>query len=214
MPYQFNPNAQRYVDEAGRFVADSVIDNLLDQEQQRLVVRLQALTRLLIVQQIPMETWQARFAMTLRDSHLRMTTLAAGGKDQLGFKHYGAAGYQLRNQYEYLSKFAADIAGGNVSVKQALNRSRMYASSIRLTYHRVQQISRADYGFNEAMRVLDPQSRHCDSCLRHATGRRYRPVEQVTPPGVDCECGQQCRCKIYYRRRMPQLLDESLILGE
>lgn len=196
----YNPRAGRYVRSDGKFVGKEVIRNLVDQEQQRLKVRLQAHTRLMANQQISLAEWQLRMGESLRDSHLRMGTLGAGGQARTQAQHFGAIGYQLRRQYQYLDGFARDIYEGKLTREQALRRAAMYADSSTTTFHRTEQISRGLEGFDEALRSLDPQARHCPSCLTYSTYGEWQPISQVITPGTNCECGQHCHCQIYYRR--------------
>lgn len=197
----YNPKAGRYVyADSKRFVPKAVIQHLVATEQQQLGVRLQGVTRLLATGKIDLPTWQTRFADTLKAAHLRLAALAAGGKTGLSPQHYGATGYQLAKQYEYLDRFARQLAAGQVSVAQAMRRSRLYASSAKLTYNRAEQITRQGEGFLEAKRVLDAQAQHCADCLRYSTKGRWVPANQVTLPATACACGQFCKCQIYYRK--------------
>jgi hypothetical protein len=211
MSVSYNPSAGRFIDSAGKFVAQSVVDNLLEQEQSQLAVRLKALTRLLSDQKISLSDWQLRFADTLKASHLRMLSLGAGGQERLTSRHYGAAGYQLGKQYDYLSNFAQQIHQGEITIKRAIQRAGQYASSIRPTFARAVQLSREAEGFNEAKRSLDPQANHCPSCIGHSTNGRWVPIAQITPVGTNCECGQRCRCSIQYRRRVPVSLNRGTL---
>lgn len=196
----YNPKAGRYVyADTKRFVPEAVIRHLVDTEQQQLGVRLQALTRLLDAQKIDLPEWETRFAQTLKDSHLRMLTLGAGGKDSLTPRHYGAAGYQLGQQYKFLDRFANQISGGTVSTAQAMRRSKQYAASIRVTFGKAQQISRIAEGFNEARRRLDPQAQHCSDCVTYAA-LGWTWAELLPPAGTNCACSQYCRCSIVYRK--------------
>ncbi len=196
----YNPRAGRYVRSDGKFVGKEVIRNLVDQEQQQLKVRLQAHTRLMTNQQITLTEWQLRMSESLRDSHLRIGILGAGGQARAQSQHFGAIGYQLRRQYQYVDGFARALYEGKLTREQALRRAGSYADSINTTFHRAEQISREDEGFDEALRSLDPQARHCGSCVEHSTNGEWRPTSQVVPPGTNCACGQHCKCQIYYRR--------------
>ena len=213
MTITYNPKAGRYVGSDGKFVSKAVVDNLLDQEQARAEVRLKGLTRLLIEQQIDLAEWQSRTAQTIKEANVRELTLAAGGKDRLTSRHYGAAGYQLQQQYKYLDNFARQLYAGNVTEKQAIRRSGLYAQSVRITFSRSEQLSREAEGFTEAKRSLDPQAQHCNSCLKHSTNGRWVLASRVTPAGLNCECGQWCRCRVSYRRRPANSLNQSGILS-
>jgi hypothetical protein len=197
----FDRRAGRYRDEQGRFLAQTAIYGLLEEERQRLQVRLQGLTRVLIQGQVVLGEWQVQIATVLRDAHLRMATLAAGGKDLMTQPIFGAIGFQLRRQYEYLQGFAVAIAEGRVTQEQALRRIAQYADSIKLSFHRAEQLARGADGFTEAKRVLDSRAQHCISCLSYSTKGKWTLAETVVLPGVGCECGGFCKCQIYFRRK-------------
>ena len=199
MPITFDNRAGRYRDEYGRFLAASAIPNLLQQEQQRLAIRLQAVTRLLTADKITLPEWQTRFAQTLKTSHLAIASLAAGGKSNLNSKIYGAVGYQLRDQAKYLNGFAKALSKGELTPNQAIARSALYASSIKVSFGKAQQMARANDGFNQAKRSLDKQSQHCSDCLSYFTRGRWVAIAEVILPGVACLCRQHCRCSIVYR---------------
>ncbi|MBD3882171.1 hypothetical protein IFO70_10410 [Phormidium tenue FACHB-886] len=197
----YDARAGQYRGENGRFVPRLEIMRLLDQEAVRTQTQLRGHTRLLIGGKLDLAEWESRTAATLKAAHLRIASLAAGGKGNLSPKHYGAIGYQLRGQYEYLDKFANDLAAGKLTPNQALRRSAQYGQSIRKTFHRAEQITRGSEGFSEAKRSLDPQAKHCASCLAHSTRGRWKPIAEVVLPGAACACGQFCRCSIVYRYR-------------
>lgn len=195
----FNPNTGRYRRSDGKFVSRQTVLNLAEQEQQQLSVRLKGITRLLAGEKITLGEWQLRMAEALKDSHLRLGALGAGGADKLGPQQYGAIGYQLQRQYQYLDGFANALYNGRLTIKQAIARAGLYGESAGITFNRIEQISREADGFTEAKRNLDPQARHCPSCLRYATNK-WVPIDQVVSPGTACECQNKCRCQIQYRR--------------
>lgn len=196
----YSPRAGRYFyTDTKKFVPRAVIENLLEQEQSRLEVRLKSLTRLLADQKIALPDWQAQFAETLKSAHLRMASLAAGGTAGLTSKHYGTIGANLRQQYKYLNGFAQQLASGKISIARALQRSGSYASSIRPSFHAAEKITRSEESFNMGKRLLDSQADHCSDCLGYATDG-YVPIDAIVPPGTNCECGQRCRCRVVYQR--------------
>lgn len=184
----------------GRFVGRTAVMGLVDQEVERTKVRLQAHTRLLTQRRIDLPEWERRMAQTLKETHLRMGAFGSGGKQNLDARKFGAIGYQLRTQYAYLDEFAKDLKAGKLTAAQALRRTGLYANSIKVTFHKIEKMQKLEVeGFREAKRSLDPQAQHCQSCLQYSTRDRWRPADQVVEPGVNCECGQFCRCSIQYR---------------
>lgn len=197
---RYDPNSGQYRNlSSGRFVGRSQVLKLLDQEVGRTEARLAAHTRLLTQGTINLPEWQIRMAQTLKESHLRMGMFAAGGKERMNPSLTGATGVQLRKQYQYLDRFAHDIAAGRLTPQQAIARSRLYGKSIKLTFFRVEKLSRKSEGFMVGKRLLDPQAKHCRSCIRH-----HRPdwveIDQIVSPGTSCECQNNCRCQVLYAK--------------
>jgi hypothetical protein len=197
---QFNPKSGRYHDESGSFVARSEILRLLDSEAARLEIRLQGHARLLANGKLNVAEFQERMAVDLKLSHLRSGMLAAGGKEQMDARRYGAVGAELKRQYKYLAGFGTAIANGELSEKQIINRAKMYGISTRVAFFKVEKVSRKDVGVTEAKRDLDSSAKHCPSCLRHSTYGKFVSVDEITPPGTDCECQARCRCRVVYRK--------------
>lgn len=196
----YNPRSGRYQRADGQFVGKEAIQNLIAQEQQRLAARLQGHTRLMVDRQISLAEWESRMAGSLRDSHLAIGAVGSGGKSRMTSRQFGAIGYQLRRQFQYLDGFAQALHQGKLTRTQAIARAGLYADSITTTFHRAEQISRQSEGFDEALRALDPQAKHCPSCLTYSTNGQWKPLVDVVSPGNNCECGQRCKCQIYYRK--------------
>jgi hypothetical protein len=195
----YDRRAGQYRGMNGRFVPRTTVMNLVGQETVRTEVRLKAQTRLMIQGKIDLAEWQTRMAQTIKDAHLRVGTLAAGGKQGMTPQKNGAIGYQLRQQYEYLDRFANDLAQGKLTPEQALRRSGAYSKSVTKTFHRIEKLTRQEEGFGEAKRSLDPRAKHCSSCIGYHTNGKWKPIDQVMLPGMNCECGQFCKCSIEYR---------------
>jgi hypothetical protein len=186
----------------GRIVGRAKVLSLVDEEAARLSVRAQALARLLTAGKIAISDFQERLAVALKLSHLRMTTLAAGGREGLTQRHYGRVGYELRTQYEFLHGFGQDLEAGKYDkAEDIVRRAGMYGASSRTAFFESEKLTKEMEYFNEAKRDLDPQSKHCPSCLRYSTNGLWRPITQVIAPGVQCECRSKCKCRILYRKR-------------
>jgi len=181
-----------------------------EMEEARLKTRLQGLTRRLIAG-MPLDEWQKEFAQTIKESHLRMSALGAGGKDRLTNAHFGSIGGLLRKEYGYLDNFAKGIQNGEYSERYILARAGLYAASTRKSFFKGEQISRAIAGVTLAKRVLDAQARHCKDCPAYATDT-FIPIQDIMVPGEACECGGRCRCTIIYKTggRSPINLSDRL----
>ncbi|MFK0731396.1 MAG: hypothetical protein ACFKPT_02705 [Gloeotrichia echinulata GP01] len=196
---QFDPNSHRYRDsETGRFVSAVDVTRLIDREINRTEVRLKGHARLLIQGKIDIAEFQTRMAQSLKEAHLGVAAVGAGGAKQLTPTHYGKIGAELKKQYKYLYGFGQDLQQGKLTPEQILRRAGSYSKSARTSFFAAEFTSRGKVGFY-GKRLLDAQSRHCQSCIGHQR-LNWTLIQMITPPGVDCECGGRCRCRLVFRK--------------
>ncbi|MEH1785591.1 MAG: hypothetical protein V7L23_08365 [Nostoc sp.] len=199
MPYQFDPSSHRYRDsKTGRFVKVADVMRLIDAEVNRLEVRLKGHARLLASGKIDIAEFQTRMAQSLKESHLRNAAVGAGGVKQFTPTHYGKVGAELKKQYKFLNGFGKDLAEGKLTPDQAIRRAGSYAQSARTSFFEAEFTSMGKVGFY-AKRLLDAQSRHCGACISYQR-LTWTLIQNVIPPGVDCECGGRCRCRLVFRK--------------
>lgn len=196
----YNRTSGRYVGSDGRFVSRSSILRLVDEEAARLSTRMQAHARNLTAGNIDLPTFQRRAAEDLKLSLVRSTIIGSGGKSLTTSQAYGSTGRLLREQYQFLSGFARDLAEGKLSKAQAIQRASLYGASTRSAFHQAEKIARGREGFKLAKRILDASSQHCNECLQFATGDRFVPIEQIVPVGTRCSCHSRCRCSIIWKK--------------
>jgi len=195
---QFDLKSHRYRDtETGRYVGAADVLHHIQEEVNRTEVRLKAHARLLTVGKIDLPEFQSRMAQTIKEAHLRTAMVGAGGKDALTPSHYGQIGAELRKQYKYLYQFGLDLADGKLSPNEAINRAGSYGKAVRNSFYKAEFTSRDKLG-QYAKRLLDSRAQHCDSCLGYQK-LQWTLLKNITPPGVDCQCGGNCRCRIIYR---------------
>lgn len=195
---RYNSRAGRYT-RNGQFVAEREIDALAIVEKNILSRKLEGLTNRLVNGNIDLPTWESEFARTLKDSHIRMTVLATGGRDRTGLNSYGIAGRHLKQEYGYLHNFAQQLFEGNLSPQQAIARSKLYAQSAVQTYYDAYHYNKIREDFKMAWRTLDLFAKHCNSCPKYRTNG-FVPIRDIVPKGMGCECRGNCRCQIRYRR--------------
>jgi hypothetical protein len=197
--FEFDARSHRYRNaETGRFVRYAEVLKLADEEVNRLEVRLSGHARLLNSGKIGVGEFQTRMAESLKESHLRMAMLGAGGKKAMNPTQYGHVGQQLRKQYEYLYKFGRTLEGQTLTEAQILRRAKSYAKSANIAFRQAEMTARGQVGFY-GKRLLDPQARHCVECISHQV-LTWTLVSQITPLGVNCSCGGKCRCRMVFRK--------------
>jgi hypothetical protein len=196
---QFDQSTHRYRNlKTGRFVRREEVLRLVDAEVLRLETRLKGHARLLINNKIDIGEFQARMAQSLKDSHIRLAMLGAGGEKSMNPQQYGHLGQGLKKQYKFLYQFGKDLEGGNLSEKRILARSAQYAQSANTAFHQAEFTARGKQGFY-AKRLLDPQAKHCPECIGYQR-LQWTLISLVTPPGVNCTCGGRCRCRLIFQK--------------
>lgn len=195
----YDPSAGRYRDKSGRFVSFVKIEALANQEIARTKLKLRNLTKNLYDGKIDLSQWETRFATELKNSHIRLTILAQGGKKRTALNHYGIAGRKLREEYAFLNNFANQIYQGKVSDKEALNRAQLYAQSAAQTFYESHNSAKIREGFTEAKRTLSSNANHCPDCPGYSTNGNWIAIALVVPKGKQCACRGRCQCIVEYR---------------
>jgi hypothetical protein len=169
----------------GKLVSQSDLDLAIAGEALRLKKELEIKATALTQGRITLEQWQESTAKGLKDSHIRMSIVASGGKANTVANSYLIAGRNLKSEYENLRNFAKDIKDGNLSKAQIVARAQLYSNSIYRTYYETYHFQKVEReGFTLAKRDLDPFAKHCPDCPNHATGGKFLPADQVVPKGV------------------------------
>lgn len=196
---EYVPSAGLYRDaETKRFVPRSRILVELDREKRATQSRLSGLTRRLSNGSLSISEWQTEMGQSLKNSHLRLAALSAGGRSQLTPRHLGLLGDRLPDEYSRIATFSQEMKDGKISNQQAIARSKMYAQSAVQTFHAGEKIAREQEGKTLAMRSLEPGAAHCPQCPGYSTSG-FVPLSQVVAIGTACDCRGNCRCNIVYR---------------
>lgn len=194
-------NGTRYYDmDTGRFVSFSSVRDALESVMDYHALQMNALAEKLQAGEISLAAWQRGMMENIKGSHVAAIAAANGGWAQVSQSQWGAAGQQIREQYDYLRNFAAQIASGEQPLDgRFLVRTDMYGDAARDTFEDSRGRLMVTEGFEEESAVLEPGVDHCDGCLeRHSEG--WQPIGTLLPIG-DAECTVRCHCTLIYRRR-------------
>ena len=102
-------------------------------------------------------TWRNEMMQEIKMSHLANAAAAKGGWDQMSQADYGRAGQAIRAQYDYLNKFAQQVADGEQKLDGTLTRrAQMYAEAGRDTYEATVKAERKKRGLMQVRSVLHP----------------------------------------------------------
>ena len=154
--------------------------------------------------------FQKEAKQLIKDATMQMALLGAGGRESADARIYGTAGAQLKKNYQALSRLGEQLANGELTTAQAIDRARRASGGTRQAFHRAEQIQRARDGFTEGWRRLAPGFRHCPSCPGYETGG-WVPIADIVPVGMGCECGGRCKCQVSFRKVLPAELPTAPI---
>ena len=182
--YAWLPNAGstgRYQDRAtGRFVKELQVRADLDKYIDAKNTRLDNLANQLRNREISLADWQLQMRNEMRMMHNNAAMVAKGGKAQMTQADWGRTGRELRTQYEYLDKWAKDIASGKAPLDGRLNwRAKLYGNATRGTYEQERRAMAADKGNDEEMRIL-----HAKESCKGPTGCTTFPILGSVPIGA------------------------------
>ena len=198
--YAWQPSAGttgRYRDRAtGRFVSELSVRSDLDKYIAAKNKGLDALTGQLRNREISLADWQLQMRAEIKSMHLNAAMVANGGRDQMTPADWGRTGRELRNQYEYLDKWAADIASGKAPLDGRANwRAKLYGQASRGTYEQQRRAMAADNGNTEEMRVKHARE-SCNGCIQYAG--YWAPIGTLPMIGSQ-DCATSCLCTFIYR---------------
>jgi hypothetical protein len=149
---------------------------------------------------ITLVQWQQSVREALKLAHTQAAIIGNGGRDNMQASDWGRIGQRLRAEYRYLEGFARDLLAGSVSTPMALARVSMYAQAVRGSYWEGTTIRQEKQGYSLMRRILDPQAKHCDDCLRYAA-RGTVSIGSLPMPGQRCACLSNCKCRVQYLRQ-------------
>lgn len=188
----------RYVNRAtGRYVSELTVRADLDQYIANKATRFDALANQLRNREISLADWQLQMRNEMRTAHNAAAMVAKGGKAQMTQADWGRTGRELRSQYEYLDKWAADIASGKAPMDGRLaQRAKLYGNAARGTYEQERRAVAADKGNDEEMRILHAKE-SCKGCI--AIAGYWAPIGTLPKIGSQ-ECSSNDMCTFEYRR--------------
>lgn len=198
LPYRWNARAFSYVSPtSGKFVRTRDVLNAVDRARTAAGEEMRRLSEQLRAGTITLPDWQLGMARQLRDVHRYSAAIAKGGFGQMGPADNGRMGRALRDQYEYLRKFAGQIEQGAAPLDGVfMRRVELYGLSGRSTFHVIERREMDLRGFDEE-RNERHASDSCEGCLE-AEAAGWVPIGELVPPGSR-DCLGRCQCGISYR---------------
>ena len=198
--YAWQPNAGstgRYRDRAtGRYVSELNVRGDLDKYIDAKNSHLDDLANQLRNREISLADWQLQMRNEIRNMHNAAAMVAKGGRDQMTNADWGRTGRELRTQYEYLDKWAADIASGKAPLDGRANvRAQLYGDASRSTYEQNRRATAATNRSQLERRILHA-AESCADCLQYAA-LGWQPIGTLPRIGQS-QCRTNCKCTFEY----------------
>jgi len=200
--WSFDRGTGRYRDKRGRFLSRKAVQAIVDKRIEKLTTKLRRYTQMLSDSNLTLDQWQASVREAIKAAHVQNAIIGKGGRDNMTASDYGKIGHRLRQEYAYLQGFASDLLEQRVSLPMALARIGLYAESSRGSYWQGTELRQQEQGYSLMRRILDPQAKHCDDCVRYARSGVVA-IGSLPLPGQRCECRARCRCTVEYMKQQP-----------
>jgi len=199
--YGFNASTGRYRDlRTGRFVKTDFIVGVITDTIEHSFDDLGALATQALDPDNPFTLRELERAVIieLRNLHVQMTVLGAGGRKNVTPSQWGTLGNVLKKEYKFLRGFMRDIEAGKLSLAQIQSRLNMYGNKIYNSYWNSKATQMQAAGFTEERRVLQP-AEHCNDCITLAA-RGWQPINTLPRPADgSTECLSNCKCIMEFR---------------
>ena len=198
--YGWSESAGRYIDlSTGRLISSSAVRDALEQVMEQGAINMHNLSEQLVNGEISLSSWQSSMMQEIKISHIAASTSAQGGFAQMTQSDFGFAGSQIKKQYEYLDKFANQIASGEQQLNgQIVYRADLYGQAPRGTYEAQRQRLEVANGMEEERRILEKDGANCEDCIA-AADEGWQPIGTLPQIG-DSVCLTNCRCEMEYRK--------------
>lgn len=172
--YQYVNSLNRYRDvSTGRFVPEATVMGYVDKIAQSGKAASDVFAQLVADGTISPQEFGERMREDLKTAHIQQYVLGRGGRDNMEPSDWGRVGHVLRDQYQLLDGFVADIEVGELSEAAIASRSALYFDSARQSF---ENGNSAAYGVDPASLPSVPGDDH-QTC--HAGCRCHWRFEKV-----------------------------------
>lgn len=189
----------RYRDVAtGRFVKGSAVRSAMDAYLDKSDDAAGAASQALRDGKISLADWQTAMMRQIKIAHMNAAATAVGGYANMTPSDYGRAGAAIKEQYQYLRKFAEDIAAGKQKLDgRMVYRAKMYIQAARETMYKIKR--GAAKLFNQIDMVRSKRNAR-DSCIEciELDGVWFRLDDPNYKPPGNRICAKNCRCHEEY----------------
>lgn len=196
--WDWAPKARRYRDpESGRFASRDDIRRGLDDlilDSQKIVTEASDALR---SGRIELAEWQQIMREEIKRTQLGAQALLRGGWKQLTDEDMTAITARVKEQFDYLHAFTAQLRDGTVRTDGLfMSRARLYPAAARVGYHQDEAVLIQRVGYTQEHNVLHP-AEHCIECVE-CWSRGWVTIGG-NPPIGSRKCLGNDRCTMRYR---------------
>jgi hypothetical protein len=215
--WQFDLNTARYryppttPGKLGRMLPPDRADTLFERRLEAHQRDAARATDKMLAGKSTLREWQDDLKRIHRDTQLEARMIAVGGKGNMGFADYGAAGGRISAENRAIGRLGQEIEAGNISEPQIrVAVARRFEAGPRETYRRGRETVHARAGYALESNILEPGAEHCqgDTSCTGETERGRVPLGSIVPIGSRaCKSGCKCRLAFHYSedRELPPM---------
>lgn len=184
----------------GKVANDRRVYKFAQHEIQRYEDKMVKLTTRFVNGNLTFEQWQETMAKLIRESHVSLTRIGRGGKENTFANHYLQVGTDLRlTHYTAFRQFSQDILNGKLSDRQIIARAKLYGTASKNSFEKA-RLTLYDDNY-QARRRLGTCANHCTPCLSYAS-QGWMNLTAIIPPGQQCDCRMNCCCSVEIKRTL------------
>ena len=193
--YEWDAASLRYRSRTGRFVSQRAVKQGLSTYIRRAQKEIQRLAGQVAAGTLDVAEWQRLTANLVKSTHVVSAALAKGGFGQMTAADYGRVGQEMRRQYRYLRRFAAEVETGKLAPGTIRARAGMYMTASRSFYEESRRHG-AGVSLSFERNILGV-GEHCGEC-KEQTARGWVAIGQLVPIGRRV-CRSNCLCRYAFK---------------
>lgn len=195
----------------GQFLSKKAMEALTRRYVEELTLDIETLGNLLKEGSISVNTWMVKTTQILKKMHTQQFLLGKGGVHNTTDNDKMELTKIIQSEMHFIRRFANDILGGSVSLKQFDTRLKMYVSSTRGSYEKARHNSHRESGFLWERRIRT-KSESCAECLLYANFG-WQPIGTLPNPTEECSCMVNCGCFKEFSKSLENPGDSSQLLN-
>jgi hypothetical protein len=195
--YGYNNSSARYVDlDTGRFVSRETVFDFVDQAIVTFGLEGENFIVGAIRQNVPLQVVERVLMQELKDGYINSYVPGRGGIQNMTQRDWGIVGRIIRDKYEYVRNFMADIQAGTLSEAQLIERWQLYYNNMVQGYWAGDMEANRAAGKTEMRRTLNSKV-PCGECQNYAG--YWDKIGNIPLPTERCACKANCLCTVEYR---------------